>query len=343
MTTAIASRAFEFADPDAAFEFYYERGWTDGLPIVPPTEDKVAAMIDALRRRPADVVAVVAPRMAEATAEKVAINMVMAGCLPEHAPVVAAAVTAMCRPTFNLHGIQTTTNPVAPLLLINGPVRARIDLNCGRNALGPGRRANAVIGRAIRLILQNVGGGTPGEVDKSTLGMPGKYTFCFGEDEENSPWPPLHVDRGFAVADSVATVIGAQGTHNVCHLGPHGRGALDLVADAMATKGNNNVFIGAGDPLVVLPSGHAQRLSAEGFSKRDVQAYLWEHSGMPEATFDAAEIAPMFTPCVHAGMVRVTRRPEDILIVVAGGPEPYHIAYLPSFGETEAISCLIDA
>jgi hypothetical protein len=138
-------------------------------------------------------------------------------------------------------------------------------------------------------------------------------------------------------------MIVAQGTHNVCYLGNRGRGALDLVADAMATKGNNNVFIGAGEPLVVLPSGHARRLAAEGFSKRDVQEYLWERSAIPEATFDAADIAPMFRPFVHAGMVRVTRRPADILVVVAGGPEPYHIAYLPSFGETEAISRRIDA
>ena len=343
MALTLASRAFDLDDADAVFEFFYRQGWTDGLPIVPPTEDKVIAMLAALRRGRDDVLALVAPRMAPATAEKVAINMVMAGCLPAYAPVVAAGLVAMCAPTFNLHGIQTTTNPVAPLLLVNGPIRGGVELNCGRNALGPGRRANAAIGRAIRFILQNIGGGTPGEVDKSTLGMPGKYTFCFGEDEENSPWAPLHVDRGFARGDSVATMIGAQGTHNVCYLGQRGRGALDLVADAMATKGNNNVFIGAGQPLVVLPSGHAERLAAEGFSKADVQAYLWERAAIPAASYDAADIAPMFTPFVHDGMVRVTRRPGDILVVVAGGPEPYHITYLPSFGETEAISCRIDA
>ena len=343
MAMTLASRTFDLDDADAVSEFFYTQGWTDGLPIVPPTEPKIAATLAAMRRAPGDVIALVAPRMAEATAEKIAINMVAAGCVPDHAPVVLAAVQAICQPTFNLHCIQTTTNPVAPLLLVNGPVRARVDLNCGRNALGPGRRANATIGRAIRFVLQNIGGAIPGEVDKSTLGMPGKYTFCFGEDEENSPWAPLHVDRGFDRTDSVATVIGVQGTHNVCYLGQRGRGALDLVADAMATKGNNNVFIGAGEPLVVLPSGHARRLATEGFSKADVQEYLWERSGIPEATFDAADIAPMFQPAVHAGQVRVTRRPADILIVVAGGPEPYHIAYLPSFGETEAISRRIDA
>ena len=330
MAVTLASRSFDLADADDVGEFFYKQGWTDGLPIVPPTESKVAAILAALRRAPSDVVALVAPRMAEATAEKIAINMVMAGCAPEHAPVVAAAVDAMCQPTFNLHGIQTTTNPVAPL-------------NCGRNALGPGRRANAAIGRAIRFVQQNVGGAIPGEVDKSTLGMPGKYTFCFGEDEENSPWAPLHVERGFAPSESVATVIGAQGTQNVCYLGQRGRGALDLLADAMAAKGNNNVFIGAGQPLVVLPSGHARRLAAEGFSKGDVQEYLWEASSIPEASFDAADIAPMFRPFVHGGRVRVTRRPAEILVVVAGGPEPYHITYLPSFGETEAISRRIDA
>lgn len=343
MAVTLESRSFDLADADEVGEFFYKRGWTDGLPIVPPTEPKVAAMLAALRRGPGDVVALVAPRMAEATAEKIAINMVMAGCVPEYAPVVAAAVEAMCQPTFNLHGIQTTTNPVAPLLVVSGPVRARIDLNCGRNALGPGRRANAAIGRAVRFVQQNVGGAIPGEVDKSTLGMPGKYTFCFGEDEENSPWAPLHVERGFAPSESVVTVIGAQGTQNVCYLGQRGRGALDLLADAMAAKGNNNVFIGDGQPVVVLPSGHARRLAAEGFSKGDVQEYLWEASSIQEADFDAADIAPMFRPFVHGGRVRVTRGPAEILVVVAGGPEPYHITYLPSFGETEAISRRIDA
>ena len=146
MTTAITSRAFELADPDAVFDFYYRQGWTDGLPIVPPTEDKILATLAALGLGPEEIIAVVAPRMAPATAEKVAINMVMAGCLPAYAPVVAAGVAAVCAPTFNLHGIQTTTNPVAPLLLVNGPIRNRVELNCGRNALGPGRRANAAIG-----------------------------------------------------------------------------------------------------------------------------------------------------------------------------------------------------
>jgi hypothetical protein len=165
MTMTLASRSFDLADADAVGEFFYTQGWTDGLPVVPPTEPKIAAMLTALRRAPGDVVALVAPRMGAATAEKVAINVVMAGCVPEHAPVVAAAIEAMCQPTFNLHGIQTTTNPVATLLVVNGPIRARIDLNCGRNALGPGRRANASIGRAIRFVLQNIGGATPGEVD----------------------------------------------------------------------------------------------------------------------------------------------------------------------------------
>lgn len=337
----LASKAFDCADADAVFDLYYERGWTDGLPIVPPTEAKILAMLAGADG--SDVVARVAPRMAEATAEKVAINAVMAGARPADFPVIAAALRAVCEPLFNLHGIQTTTNPVAPLILINGPIRHALDVNCGRNALGQGRRANAAIGRALRLALQNIGGAIPGTVDKSTLGMPGKFSFCLGEDEEGSPWAPFHVDRGFGAAESVVTVFGAQGTHNVCYLGSRARGALDLVADAMATKGNNNVFIGAGNPLVIMPSGHAERMAREGFSKSDVQAYLWEGSSVPEASYDGPDIAPMFTPCVVNGRVRVCRRPEDIAIVVAGGPEPYHIAYLPSFGETELVSARIDA
>jgi hypothetical protein len=340
---SLASRFFDCEDPDAVFDLYYRQGWTDGLPIVPPTEPKIRAMIAAVGKPPSTVLAAVPPRMAEATVEKVAINAVLAGCVPEYLPVVVAAVQAVCEPIFNLHGIQTTTNPVAPLIVVNGPIRSGLDINCGRNALGQGRRANATIGRALRFVLQNIGGGIPGAVDKATLGMPAKFTFCLGEDEEGSPWSPFHVDRGFRRDQSVVTVFGAQGTDNVCYLGSRGRGALDLVADAMATKGNNNVFIGAGNPLVIFPSGHAQRIAGEGFSKADVQRYLWERSAMPADAYDAQDIAPMFTPCIVDGKVRVTRRPDDIAILVAGGPEPYHIAYLPSFGETEIVSRPIDA
>ena len=167
--------------PDDAAEIFgrlYEEGMTDGLPVIPPTAERVTAMIGGAELPREHIVAELAPRNGVATIEKIAVNAVMAGCLPAYFPVVIAAVEAMTQPQFNLLGIQTTTNPVAPFVLINGPIRHKIDINCGAGALGPGRRANATIGRAIRLILLNIGGGIPGEIDKSILGMPGKYSFC---------------------------------------------------------------------------------------------------------------------------------------------------------------------
>ncbi|MEK7874017.1 MAG: hypothetical protein AAB502_09215, partial [Chloroflexota bacterium] len=163
---------------EAINDAFYEKGWTDGLPVVPPTAERIQRMLDYVRRGPSEVVAHLPPTDGEATIEKIAVNAVMAGCRPDYMPVLIAAVEAITEPRFNLNAIQATTNPVAPLTIINGPIRKELNVNCGSNALGQGWRANATIGRAIRLILVNVGGGLPGTVDKATLGMPGKYSFC---------------------------------------------------------------------------------------------------------------------------------------------------------------------
>jgi hypothetical protein len=178
-------------------ELYYERGWTDGLPIVPPTEDRVARMLSGTIRNAQEVVGEVPPGQGEGTVEKIAINAVMVGCTPDAMPVILAALEAMLEEPFNLYGIQATTHPVAPLLIVNGPIRNKIGINSGYNVFGQGTRANATIGRAIRLILVNLGGGIPGKLDRSTQGQPSKYSFCIAENEEASPWAPLHVERGF--------------------------------------------------------------------------------------------------------------------------------------------------
>ena len=199
----LKSRKLKVAnDMGAVFSDMYSRGYTDGLPVIPPTEPAVRAMLDAANMKPDEMIDVVPPEGGPATAEKVAINAVMAGCLPEYFPVVVAAMRAITAPKFNLLGIQTTTNPVSPVLIINGPIRKALGVNSGRGCLGPGWRANATIGRAIRLCLLNIGGGSPGDVDKAIHGMPGKFTFCFGEAEEESPWDPLHVENGFSRASS---------------------------------------------------------------------------------------------------------------------------------------------
>ncbi len=190
---------------EAANDWFCREKLSDGLPIVPPTPERVGRMLDGTRRDPEEVIGVIPPKWAPATIEKIAINAVMAGCLPEYLPVVVAAVEAICEPRFNLYGVQATTGYVGPALLVNGPVRKQLEINCDAGVFGPGYRANATIGRTIRLILITVGGGFPGDTDRSTFGWPGKYTMCFGENQEKSPWEPYHVEMGFKADESTVT------------------------------------------------------------------------------------------------------------------------------------------
>jgi len=205
----LSARTVELADLEDEVEAAYDRGWTDGLPVVPPTETRVLRMLAG--RDPAEVVAVVPPDLVACTVEKVAINAVMAGCLPEHLPVVLAAVEAACTDDFNAHGLLATTYFSSPVVVVNGPIARAVGMNSGVNALGQGNRANATIGRALQLVIRNVGGGRPGEVDRATLGNPGKYTFCFAEAEDGSPFEPLHVSRGAAPGSSAVTLFAGAG------------------------------------------------------------------------------------------------------------------------------------
>ncbi len=211
----LISRRVELASLEDPFEAMFERGWTDGLPVVPPTRERVLRMLSGTVRDPQELVAVVPPDLVPCTVEKVAVNAVLAGCLPEHLPVVLAAVEAACTDEFNMHGLLATTWFSGPVVIVNGPVRERIGMNWGVNALGQGNRANATIGRALQLVVRNVGGGRPGEVDRATLGNPGKYTFCFAEDEAGSPWEPLSVERGLAPGASAVTLFAGSGVQGV--------------------------------------------------------------------------------------------------------------------------------
>jgi hypothetical protein len=194
---ALQARQLQVSASPAQMQDYFEaQGWTDGLPVVPPTPELVTAMVEGSGLAADAEVASIAPRMATATVEKVAINAVMAGCRPEFMPVVVAALRAMARPEFNLAGVQGTTHPVAPLVMVNGPIRERIGINCGSNVFGQGFRANATIGRAVRLVLINIGQGIPGKTDMATFGTPCKFSYCAGENEENSPWDGCHRQRG---------------------------------------------------------------------------------------------------------------------------------------------------
>ena len=212
----LSARAVELADLEDDMEAMFARGWTDGLPVVPPTEARVLAMLAGTTRAPDEVVAVVPPDLVECTVEKVAINAVMAGCLPEHLPLVLAAVEGACTDAFNMHGLLATTWAAGAMLVVNGPVRQRLGMNSGVNALGQGNRANATIGRAVQLVVRNVGGGRPGEVDRAMHGWPGKVGLCVAEDEEGSPFSPLSVDRGFEPGASAVTLFAGSGSWPVC-------------------------------------------------------------------------------------------------------------------------------
>lgn len=327
-------------DPAELFAWLYAKGMTDGLPVIPPTRERVAAMIAGAALPASHVVAEIPPRGGVASIEKLAINAVMAGCLPEYFPVIIAAVEAMMQPQFNLLGVQTTTNPVAPLVLINGPIRNRIDVNCGAGALGPGRRANATIGRAMRLILLNIGGGVPGEVDKSILGMPGKYSFCLGELEEENPWQPFHVEQGFSAGDSTVTLISAQGTQSVAASFLQPESLLMMLANAMSAYGTNSYTKGCGNPLVIFPPAHARILADAGWDKARIRDWLFAHTRIPMSSMPAEprllDTSSRFQ--IEDGKLCICKQPGDIIIIVAGGPQLNHITFLANFGSHFGIS-----
>ena len=211
----LRSRHVELAELEDEHEALFDRGWTDGLPVVPPTPERVLRMLQGTTRDPGEVVAVVPPDLVECTVEKVAVNAVLAGCRPEYLPVVLAAVEAACTSEFNIHGLLATTWFSSPVVLVNGPVATAIGMNSGVNALGQGNRANATIGRALQLVIRNVGGGRPGGVDRATLGNPGKYTFCFAEAEATAPWEPLAQSRGVPAGTSALTLFAGSGVQGV--------------------------------------------------------------------------------------------------------------------------------
>src|SRR5213593_4700888 len=257
--------------PEALLAAFCEREWCDGLPIVPPTEERVRAM---LGEAPADrSLGAMPPLWRQATLEKLAVNAVMAGCEPATFPVVVAAVQAMLEPAFNLYGVQATTHPVAPLVIVSGPAARAIGMHSGAGLFGPGFRANATIGRAIRLILVNVGGAWPGRHDMATQGSPAKFSYAVAEREDASPWEPLHVGLGFSPEQSVVTVYGGEAPHNVNdHVSTTAAGILNNVSDVAATLGSNvGWYFYQSQLLVVLGPEHAATIAADGFGRADVQ------------------------------------------------------------------------
>jgi hypothetical protein len=336
-------------DLDAFQTWAMAERWSDGLPVLPPTAERVDRMLGGQAARRHEVVATLAPLDGAATLEAIAINAALAGAGPEHLPVIVAAVRALAEPQFNLNAVQTTTHPCTPLVIVNGPIAGRLGISGGANALGNGHRANAVIGRAVRLVCQNVGGARPGLEDRATLGHPGKFSYCLAENEAASPWAPLHVERGFAAADSCVTVCGSEAPHNV---NDHGsttpEGMLLALAGTAATTGSNNVYL-AGEPLVILGPEHAHTLAATGWSKAVVKRRLWERVRIRLDRFSTENLARFATidPVRFAGRppdaeVAWCLTPDDLMIIVAGGPGK-HSSLVPTFGATRSVTVAIEA
>ena len=335
-----AAARHELADSDDPIQFCYDRGWTDGPPVVPPTPERVEAMLKGTPLTPSTVVAKIPPAWATATVEKIAVNAVMAGCLPEYMPVIVAAVKAMTDPALNLNGMQCSTHLSTPLVVVNGPARLALGMNCGSNVFGQGNRANATIGRAIKLILTNLGRAIPGVTDKATLGHPGKYTYCIAENEEQSPWDPLHVERGLSREQSAVTVFGCEAPHNVNNQASQNANDLAFtIADTMATLGKN-MFYAQGEVMVVLCPSHAETIAQDGWTKQHLKEYLYEKARKPVRLVKLGglygrEVKRNFWPRWvnredENEMVPLVRRPSEITIVVAGGPGR-HTAFLPGW------------
>ncbi|HYE91311.1 MAG TPA: hypothetical protein VEA38_09840 [Terriglobales bacterium] len=335
-----AAVTFEFKGAvDDVDALYQERGWTDGLPVVPPTEARVAACLRWTDRDPREVIGILPPRQGEATVEKIAINTVMAGCKPEYFPVVLTAIEALADPKFNLDSVQATTHPVAPLIVVNGPIARELGINGGYNAFGQGFRANVTIGRAVRLVLMNLGGGLPGTGDRSTQGSPSKIAYCVAENEAENPWEPLHVEHGHPADVSTVTAFGCEAPHNIQdHYSNTARGVLLIVAGSMGQAGSNNL-LGRGWPLLSFGPEHAATVAKEGFTKRQVKEFLFEHARYPlaklGAEYRAAQLSRNDVKDTPEAMVPIVRAPEDISIIVAGGAGK-HSSWQPTFGDGTA-------
>lgn len=279
----LRARKIEIAPADDEFEFMFDQGFTDGLPVVPPTPERVIRMLSGTRRDPQSLVAIVPPNMGEATVEKVAINAVLAGCKPEYLPVVIAALEAVCTDEFNAHGVMATTMGASPVLVVNGPIRHRIGMNMKLGALGQGNRANASIGRAVRLAIRNIGGAKPGGTERSTLGNPMKITMCFAEWEERSPWTPLHVERGFAPTDSVVTAYAMSGgpsliVDQTSRSPAQLAGSIGMCLESIHHPKSHMMF----DTLLVVCPEHVDTLLTEGpYSKANLRSAIQKITARP--------------------------------------------------------------
>ena len=328
----LASRKIEYGEHDDPVEICYARGWTDGLPVTPPTDERIAGMLQGTSRAPEEVVGRIPPNLADCTVEKVAINAVLAGCRPEYMPVLLAAVEAALEPVFTLHGLLATTYFSAPVIIVNGPVARTIGMNAGLNALGQGNRANATIGRALNLIVRNVGGGRPGEADRATLGAPSKYTFCFAEDESDETWEPLSVARGFPRGASTVTLFQGHGVEAFVDQKSRTPEALTRSLAMSLVKIGHPKLVQSARAILVLSPEHYAIYREAGWDRKRIERALYEATIRPGRELVAGVDGVGEGIAVSRAEERVPKFHEDgLMIVRAGGSAGLFSAILPGW------------
>ena len=336
---SLQSGTYECADAVEANEFYQEKGWTDGLPIVPPTPDRVAACLQAVGLTPDATIGVERVRQRPLSAEKVAINAVMAGCLPAYMPVIVAVLQAMCEELFNLHGSTASTGGSAQFIVVNGPIRTALGMNATHNVLSTGNRANATIGRAIRLVLINLLGCVPGQLDRSTLGHPGKFSLCIAEDEEDSPWTPLAQERGIPASASGVTVMACESPHQTMNEWTHDP---EEIVETFAAEIRHNMLtysIWPGNYGLVIPKQLRELLVAASWQKKDIREYIYRRARVKRSDWATVGKANIVNRGGGAEQeFTALRSPDDLLVVAAGGPAGGFGAIIPPWLGSKALA-----
>jgi len=333
----LRSTAYDLADTLDVNELYQQKGWTDGLPIVPPTEERIIECLQAAGLAASDIVGLERVRQRPIMAEKVAINTVMAGCLPAYMPVIVAILRAMCQEPFNLHGSTASTGGSAPFIVVNGPIRTALGLNATHNVLANGNRANATIGRAIRLVLINVLGYVPGQLDRSTLGHPGKYTLCIAEDEEDSPWIPLAQERGVPAGQSSVTVMACEAPRQIMNEWTHDP---EEILETFAAEMRHNMLtysVWSGNYALVIPKQLRELIVAAGWQKHDIRDYVYRTARVLRRDWASVGKANVVQRSggPHQEFTAL-RAPEDLLVVAAGGPAGGFGAVIPPWFGSKA-------
>ena len=328
----LRSRKIEFAEADDPVELCYGRGWTDGLPVTPPTDERVLAMLKGTTRRSDEVIGKMPPFLADCTVEKVAINAVMAGCRPSFMPVLLAALEAALEPVFTLHGVLATTYFSSPIIIVNGPVAKKIGMNSGINALGQGNRANATIGRALNLIVLNVGGGRPGEADRSTLGAPSKYTLCFAEDESDPEWEPLSVARGLPRGASAVTLFQGHGPEAFVDQKSRTPEAITRSLASSLVKIGHPKLVQSARAILVLSPEHYAIYREAGWNRKKIERALYEATMRPGKDLVAgADGIGEGVPASRADEMIPKFHDDGLMVVRAGGPAGLFSAILPGW------------